>query len=229
MNKEVMNIFNPARSFWITLIGTSGLTLCCFITSLLVPAYSKAAPRSLSIEHFQSVHTDQAYWTIRSHAPVPAALRAVVPFEAGDLPIYTGPRQIAPAPALTDDFSVHISKDIISGTMRTLTLDITAPDADRLSIFVYANQRPTSLTLNGHTTKDSAGLRNVVCSGRACKKSILEVEVPTEAKDINFDIFSTRFGLGPEGQTLINARPVWAIPRQTGDLRITHVQVAPPS
>gem|GEM_PF-5994842 len=217
------------RSFWITLIGTASVTLFCFVASLLVPAYSKDAPRGLSISHFQSSEIDQAYWTIRGHAPVPAALRAIAPFEAGDLPIYTGPRQIAPAPELSSALFANISADVTDGATRTLTLEITAPETDRLSVFVYANQRPTSLTLNDHTTVDSAGLRNVVCSGRACKNTRLKIELPAEAEDISLDIFSTRFGLGPEGQALVNARPNWTIPRQSGDTRISHMQLAPPS
>jgi len=216
------------RSFWIALVGTGSIAGCCLIAALLVPAYSKGAPRALSIAHIQSPHLDNAYWSIAGTEPVPEDLQTLAPFTGGELPGLGGPRQIAPAPGFAHTLDANITTEVPSSTTKLLTLAISAPETDRLTITINSSQRPEILSLNGQIAKNSNGLRRVMCSGRACRNAVLQVYLPSEAEEVSFEVISARFGLGPEGQNLLNARPDWAIPRQIGDTRVTYVRLAPP-
>jgi len=64
---------------------------------------------------------------------------------------------------------------------------------------------------------DKALLR---CSGRACEGFVIEAIVG-DRKPVEAELFSTRFGLPPEGRPLAAARPKNAIPQYSPDSTVT--------
>lgn len=213
------------RSFWMTLMGAATLTLGFLAASLLVPAYSENAPRALSISHVQSNQFDGAYWSVASSQAVPAQMRAIMPFEAGTLPILGGDRQLASAVNIPSTLQASISANEIIGDVRKLKVNINAPQSDRLVLSFSASKLASGVTFNGQTLAEKDTVSRVVCSGRTCQIAALTLEFPADAENIVLHAVSSRFGLGDTGESLVNARPNSAIPKQLGDVRIEHIRL----
>ena len=62
------------------------------------------------------------------------------------------------------------------------------------------------------------------CTGRSCDELQIEV-VLGASKPVQAELFSTRFGLPPEGRALVAARPQNAIPQYAPDQVITMSRV----
>ena len=192
--------------------------------SLIVPAYSEHAPRSLTITHIQSANFENASWSVFGSDRVPQSMQAVAPFTEGSLPVFGGPRQLATAPHLTSNLQASFTRDTQTENSRSLALEVNAPQGDRLAVSLDVGGALTGLKVNGFEFEAPDSIVNIICSGRACKSTQVEFAFSPSETPLLVDIVSTRFGLGPAGQRLIEARPDWAISRQNGDSRITHVR-----
>ena len=211
------------RSFWLSLVGTVGIAGVFFLASLFVPAYSSDSPRALSLFHIQSTSFEQTVWSISDSDPVPDELLAVAPFEVGALPIFGGPRQIAPAPVIDAQLNVDIGRDTVKDGVRTLEFNILAPDTDRINLS-WGPHALTALTVNGTPAETPDNMRNIICSGRSCRNLAISLSYTLDEEDFLMDILAYRFGLGPQGAALIAARPDWTIPKHRGDLRLQHLR-----
>ena len=212
------------RSFWLSLVGAVSVTALSLIASIMVPAYSKDAPRALSIAHIQSANFDETVWSVSGPDPVPGDMLAAAPFEAGSLPVFGGPRQIAPAPTLDAQLTVNFVENTVMDGIRHVKIEVIGADTDRFNLS-WSPRTLTALSVNGVDADNPDTVRSVICSGRSCRTIALSMTFPVEEESLLLDILSYRFGLGPHGQALVSARPDWAIARQRGDLRLQHQRI----
>ena len=212
------------RTFWLSLVGTLGIMIACFVASILVPAYSAAAPRALSITHIQSTRFEETVWSVSGRDFVPEDMLAAASFETGSLPVFGGPRQIAPAPALHAQLDANIIENRVVDGIRTAEVEVVGPDTDRFTLS-WGRDTLTALSINGININRPNETLSMTCSGRTCRNISLSMSFPVEDKAFLIDILASRFGLGPQGDTLVGARPDWAIPRQQGDLRLQHERI----
>ena len=175
----------------------------------------------------QSDSFETPVWSIIGSDAAPDELLEVVPFAPGTLPVYGGPRQIAPAPGFPANVDAKITSDTITNDTRTITLEATAPQTDRLIISFDAGAPMSAITLNGETFPTPGEITNLVCSGRSCRNFSAALSFPVNDAQLSLDLLSLQFGLGPEGAALVAARPDWTIPKQRGDARYTHIQLSP--
>lgn len=189
--------------------------------AVFVPAYSSEAPRALSIYHRLGEAPGKASWYTAVRDPVPEEMQAVAPFSSRPVYPLPGPRQAAYAPDFeTAGINVEIVSETVTDEARIFTIQVSAPDIDRL---IIRDQTPnvslTSMGMSGASGK-FADAQYLVCYGRSCRTPVIEVSMPVDAGALNLEFDGWRFGLGPESQALLNARPDWVMPIQAGDVRI---------
>ena len=98
-------------------------------------------------------------------------------------------------------------------------MEIEAADTDVLDIGLSGDKlKVTSVGVNG-VMHENHPPKRVRCTGRSCRTIVYEVNINAAAQDVSITLFSGRYGLGPESQTLLNARPDWALPQHGGDVR----------
>lgn len=213
------------RSFWLTLLGAGTCMAIFFVASLMVPAYSPQAPRALSLTHIQSNVFETPVWSVFDVDKMPAEFLSIAAFETGELPVFGGPRQMAPAPGFPTRLAAQIMSDTRTNEERIIELDISDPDTDQIALSLNTGAPMAAITLNGTAIKTPEKVRNLICSGRACRNVTLTLRFP--ANDVPFvvDVISRRFGLGPEGKALRDSRPNWTLPRQRGDTRLSHIRL----
>lgn len=189
--------------------------------ALVVPAYSTATPRALSVFHRLGETPGQASWYVSVRDPVPDEMQAVAPFTLRPVYPLGGDRQAADAPDFeTAGITADVLSDSISEDTRTLTIRVDAPDIDRLIVRNRTEGvRLTSIRLSG-ATDNGDNAQYLLCYGRNCRSSVIQVSIPANAQSLNLEFDGWRFGLGPESQALLAARPDWVMPIQAGDIRI---------
>lgn len=195
-----------------------GLTSVFAIGALMVTAYSIDAPRGLSLLHSQN-EAGNAHWSTRASEPLPESMTEVAQFESGVLDGFGGSRLIAQAPSFaTQGVEVNILRNEIIGEMRLFTLEIKAPDSDILDIRMFGKDLiVSSVGVNG--VGNETPQRSVRCTGRSCKMVVYEVKINADAPEISVALSAYRYGLGPQSEALLNARPDWALPQHRGDVR----------
>jgi hypothetical protein len=101
----------------------------------------------------------------------------------------------------------------VRGSDRLLSLEIEYGDTDVLDIGLSEDSlRVSSVAING-VMHEQAASKRVRCNGRSCKTVVYETKVNADAKNVSIALSSYRYGLGPENQTLLKARPDWALPQ----------------
>jgi hypothetical protein len=200
------------------LVGLA-ITTIFAISALLVTAYSPDAPRGLSVMHSQN-EAGKARWSIYGSDPLPEAMSRLAKFETGTLKDYSGNRLIAQAPSFaTSGLNVKVLRNEVINQDRFVTLEIEAADTDVLDIDLSGDKlNVISVAVNG-VMHDNVPPKRVRCTGRSCRTIVYEVNINAAAQDVSITLFSYRYGLGPESQTLLNARPDWALPQHRGDVR----------
>lgn len=202
-------------------VALGAIAITMTVAALFVPAYSPEAPRALSVFHRLGEAPGQASWYTTSRDPIPDEMQAVSPFSFRPVYPLGGDRQAADAPDFeTAGISVEVLTDILTEETRTLTIRVTAPDIDRLIVRNEADDPSlTSMGLSG-ASGDTSEARYLVCYGRNCRSAVIIVSLPADETSLNLEFDGWRFGLGPESQVLLDARPDWVMPIQAGDVRI---------
>ncbi len=210
-------IFSSKR-YWITasLVVLGSLT----ILTCVVPAHNVDAPQALNVRHVMGDKPGEARWSIWKNNPAPKTMLNTADFTVKDVEWASSANYEAPAPDFeTAGITMTLLSDKIEQEKRTLLIDVSAPDSDRVELhFMDGEQSPISGTLLGHNIKEDP-LNRVVCFGRTCRDLSIEFVFPNNSKNIKLVATGLRFGLGPESQALIDARPDWVLPVQTGDVR----------
>ena len=196
--------------------------------ALAVPRASKDRPLGFSIDYFRDAQKKSADWAIATkQAPLPRDYPGK--WETGTLPYNGRTRWIMPAELLQTPLpSARIVGSEPEGAGRRLRLILSPGGANGISIRFAKDAKVLALGLPGAAVPipargepDKALLR---CTGRSCEG--LEVEVVLgDRKPVEAELFSTLFGLPPEGRPLVAARPADAIPQYAPDQTITRALV----
>ncbi len=212
---------------WV-LAGGAVLSAVCILVSVIVPAYSPGAPRGLSIVHDGGDGSEPAIWRISGDEPVPPSMSDVAPFARPERDGVLLNRYTAPAPQLANAFEdVTIIDHQVSGGEHSVTLQITAQSLDRLIGQVRGDGvSMKAISVNGREVEGDEDV--FVCFGRACRQSEVTLRYETDTNssggvnpEIALELEAIEYGLGPQSNGLVAARPPWATPRHTGDYRIT--------
>lgn len=209
------------RSFWLCLLGTGSAAAVTLVAAFMVPAYSADAPRGLSVHHVQGYGYDTPVWSVVGLDPVPSEMNAVAAFTPEDTDNPT--RQLAQAPPFaTSGVKLETITDVTIQDQREIRVRILAPEADKL-ILVRDDleTKLASAAING-TAFSETGLstNSFLCAGRSCRAIELTLRFAATDPAPNMDVYAIQFGLGPESEDLLEARPDWTIPRQDGDYRL---------
>lgn len=191
------------------------VALGAFIAALNVPAYTRDAPRHLTI-----VHEDdggKAAFLIEDNGPVPAAIAAQARFAAK--PDDKGYWR-APAPALADDGRIEILSDTVVSDRRIIRFAAEGPSADRQEFLIKEGKAMRNITVNGTRPAIRGEPVYVGCTGRTCRRLEIQFELPAKAKIPEISWRRTRYGAGDAGAKLAAKRPATAQPVHVGDRQV---------
>ena len=220
---------NLLRWCWLCGLGTGAAAIAFMAASLIVPAYSPQAPRALPVIHIQGDDIDGAHYIVRSTDPVPDEMLEIAAFESGTLePVYNRTVQRAPAPDFASaGIEINITSDQTEGDIRTLALDLYAPDSDRVLLVLRGETKLVTAELNGRGFAfEDEPFGRFTCIGRACRIVQFTMQFDAASRAPDLEIYTTRFGLDPQSAALLAARPANAITIQTGDHRLVYKTLA---
>lgn len=191
------------------------IMLGAFVAALMVPAYTREAPRHLTIVHEDDA--GKATFLIDDNGPVPAAIAAQAKFAAK--PDDKGYWR-APAPAIADDGSIEILSDTVAGNRRTIRLALVAPSVDRQELLIEDGDAMRNIRVNGTRPAIRGKPVYIGCTGRTCRRLEVQFELAAKAKLPEISWRRTRYGLDAAGRTLAVKRPATAQPVHVGDRRV---------
>ena len=199
----------------------AGIFAAFTIASLVVPAYSHTAPRGMSVRHVQEAGSGDAHWVFSGREAPPKAMRDI----AGDVALsehpVLGERQLALAPSFASaGLSVVVTADGITDEERSITIDMSAPDADRIWVSLEGEPLVTKLRFNGVVIEaEDAPLHFIICTGRSCADNTLTLYIDADTPAPELQVMAQYYGLGAESEALLAARPDWAVAQHSGDQR----------
>ena len=193
----------------------------------VVPAYSPAAPRGLSILQVANVDTGSATFATFTNDPLPAAMNDVATFSRGSVVGFEQQAYVAKAPSFeTLGVNVHVERNQVVGDERLVTLQIEAPDSDIIVARVKQKEVAVlSMTLNS-IAKIESDTNRFSCHGRACRSLTITLVLSAKEPSVDFQVNGLRYGLGAEGKPMLSARPESALATSWGDLRIVSKTVS---
>jgi hypothetical protein len=199
-----------------------------WIAALFVPRASAERPLSFSVDYFRDVQHKTASWGVATkQAPLPTAFPGH--WRKGLLPYNGRTRWIEPAPLVaTPVASARVIANEDYGAGRRVRLLLSPGGGDAIAIrfpektkllAIGLPEGPIPVPARGEPDKPI--LR---CAGRSCEGLIIEAVLRDRAPVVA-ELFSTRFGLPPQGQALEEARPGNAIPQYSPDETITLTRI----
>lgn len=213
-----------ARQSQPTVLASLAVAAVMCIAALAVPRASAERPLSFSVDYFRDATKDTAKWAAATkQAPLPSAFpgnwsKAVLPYNSRT-------RWVTPAPLLQTPIpTARVIASAPSGAGRRMRLVLSPGGGNTIAIRFPKDGRVLALGLAGGAilmpAKGEPEKPLLRCTGRSCEGLAIEV-VLADAKPIEAELFSTRFGLPPEGEPLAAARPANAIPQYAPDQTIT--------
>lgn len=205
-------------------LGMTVLAAVLWAAALTVPRASAERPLGFSIDYFHDATNKTAKWGIATkQAPLPSTFPGR--WEKTVLPYNGRTRWVSPAPLLITPMPVaKVLESQPSGAGRRLVIALSPGGGNTVSIRFPKEAGVKALGLVGSAIPipangepDKPVLR---CTGRSCEDLNVEV-LFADRNPVEAELFSTRFGLPPEGQPLIAARPRNAIPQYSPDQTIT--------
>jgi len=191
------------------------VTLGAFIAALAVPAYTRDAPRHLTVVHEDD--NGKATFQIEDTGPLPPAMAAQARFAAkpDDKGIWR-----APAPALADGGSIEILSDTVAGDRRTIRLAAVAPSADRQELLIKDAETMRAIIVNGAAPAIRGEPVYIGCTGRTCRRLEVQFDLAAKGKLPEISWRHTRYGAGEAGARLAAGRPATAQPVHVGDRQV---------
>jgi len=202
--------------------------LALWIAALAIPRASAERPLGFSIDYFRDADAKSASWAVATkQAPLPPNYPGH--WEKKELAYNGRPRWASPAPLLqTPVPAARIISNSPDGAGRRMRLALSPGGGNSVSIRFPKDARVMALGLAGAAIPlpregepDKALLR---CTGRSCEGLRIDVLLG-DRKPVEVELFSTRFGLPPEGQPLVAARPGNAMPQYAPDSTITMTHI----
>ncbi len=202
------------------------IVVLAMLATIFVPAYNEDAPRGLSIIQFNEADSESAKFGAFTKAPLPRAMNDVVEFSPGQIPSFDNKAYVAGAPMFeTLGIDVQIEQNELIGDDRRVTISIEAPDSNIVVARIEQDDTiVTSMSLNG-INKTENETKGVFCHGRACRSLQLAFTVNAGESPLSLRINGFRYGLAPEAQELLLARPASVLPRGWGDVRLVSTKV----
>lgn len=204
------------------------VSLGALIAALTVPAYTRDAPRHLTVVHEDD--RGKAAFLIEDNGPVPPAMAAQATF--APRPDDKGNWR-APAPKLDDDGRFEILTDTVAGNRRTIRLAAIAPSADRQELLIKNGEAMQHIIVNGTSPAIRGEPVYIGCTGRTCRRLEVQFEIAAKGKLPEISWRRTRYGAGDVGARLVAKRPATAQPVHVGDrqvwIRPLRLPVAPES
>lgn len=185
------------------------------IAALSVPAFTRDAPRHLTIVHEDK--DGRASFLLPANGPVPAAMRAAARF--GDKPDDEGNWR-APAPRLADDGAIDLRLTTAEDGRRSLSLRAISPLADRQEFLIKDGDAIQSVSLGGAKQKIKGVPTYIGCTGRSCRTLDLQLVLAAKGPLPVISWRRTRYGAGRDAARLVAARPSTAQPVHVGDRQV---------
>ena len=195
-----------------------------WIAAMTIPRMSPQRPLQFSIDYFRDATKQKANWAVATkQAPLPRGYPGQ--WSKQVLPYNGRTRWVANAPLL--DTPVPMTKVIStepSGAGRKVVLSLSSGGGNTIAIRFPKTAKVLGLGVPGSPVvlppKGEPDKPILRCTGRACEGLQIEVLLG-DTRPVEVDLFSTKFGLPPQGQPLTAARPKNAIPQYAPDSTIT--------
>jgi hypothetical protein len=198
------------------LLGATALTfVIAAIAAMTVPAFTRDAPRHLSVVHEDK--DGRGTFLVDDNGPVPAPMQAAARF--GDKPDDEGNWR-APAPRLTDDGTIDATVTTGSDGRRSIALRAVSPLADRQEFLIKEGDVIQSVSLGGTVQKIKGVPTYVGCTGRTCRDLDMRLVLAAKGPLPEISWRRTRYGAGAAASRLVAARPDTAQPVHVGDRQV---------
>ncbi|HUO90156.1 MAG TPA: M20/M25/M40 family metallo-hydrolase [Rhizomicrobium sp.] len=217
------------RSAWLLgSVGAVALALGFAVTAGLQPPFSSWQPQRLNIVFVDDHVANKGQWAVQTVAPVPAPLRAIMPFSAqpADVtPLVFQKMYVAPAAATRFNPPSADAVIVPNGAGRIVTLRLHASaHADRVVIVVPKDAGLARVELRGKTFLPAADSLNpagtiIACVTDDCRTMTVKLTFSSRAR-VPFTLGEQEYGVPPDGAKLIRARPATAVASQFGDTTI---------
>jgi hypothetical protein len=205
-------------------VGALVATIGLWIAAMAIPRSSAERPLQFSIDYFRDTTKQKANWAVATkQAPLPRGYpgrwtKAVLPYNGRT-------RWVSPAPLLETPMpNARIIASEPSGAGRRVRIALSARGANTVAIRFAKNAKLVALGMAGSAiplpAKGEPDKPLFRCTGRSCEGLQIEA-VFGDNRPVDVELFSTRFGLPPQGQPLASARPKNAIPQYAPDQTIT--------
>jgi hypothetical protein len=202
-----------------------GLAAIGFWTAALsLPRSTGERLESFSIDYFRDADRKTASWGIASkQAPLPSGFSGK--WHKGVLPYNGRTRWIADAPLIdTPVPTARVASSELLGQGRRVHIALSPGGGDAITIRFAESTRIVSLGLPGAVesvpAKGDPKRASLRCSGRSCEGFTFEAVLADQAP-LHAELFSYRFTLPPQGQSLQSARPRNAVPQYSPDETVT--------
>jgi hypothetical protein len=213
-----------ARTSRPTVLALLAAAAVLWIAALAVPRASAERPLGFSIDYFRDPAGKSAKWAVAAkQAPLPANFpgrwtKAVLPYNGRTRWAATAPLLETPVPG------ARVIAIEPSGSGRRIRLALSPGGGNTVAIRFPRDAKVLALGLAESAisvpAKGEPEKPLLRCTGRSCEGLEIEV-VLADTRSVQAELFSTRFGLPPEGQPLAAARPRNAIPQYSPDQTIT--------
>jgi hypothetical protein len=203
-----------------TLVAAIGL----WTAMVAIPRSSAERPLQFSIDYFRDATKQKANWAVATkQAPLPRGYpgrwaKAVLPYNGRT-------RWVSATPLLqTPEPTARVIASEPKGAGRRIRLALSPGGGNTIAIRFPKDAKLLALGLAGAPVtlppKGEPDKPLLRCTGRACEGLQIDA-VFGDNRPVEAELFSTRFGLPPEGRPLIAARPKNAIPQYAPDQTIT--------
>ncbi|WP_156029998.1 M28 family peptidase [Sphingomonas sp. URHD0057] len=210
------------------LLGLLLVASVLWVAALAAPRASAERPLGFSIDYFRDATKGTANWGVATkQAPLPASFPGR--WSKSVLPYNGRPRWASDAPLLQTPIpNARVLSNIPEGNGRRVRLMISPGGGNSVAIRFPKDVKLLALGLAGAAiplpAKGEPEKPLLRCTGRSCAGLQIEVLLGNR-EPVEAELFSTRFGLPPEGQALIAARPANAMPQYAPDQTITMTRI----
>jgi hypothetical protein len=220
--------FAPIYTRWRrwSLAGPALLMIAAVVVAAWVPVYSESRPERLNILHVADRQAGEAFWVIDAEGPAPEALRRAGSFAAepaAALPWSSRLYPVSPATPTARDAARQLRAGPGGDGTRVAEVQLAMPPgSDRATIYVpvAAGLSRIDLVETGHTLETiptENGCQRFYCFGASCDGLTLGLHLAESAEPTTFLIVYSRPRLPDEGDALVAARPLTAVPSGGGD------------